>query len=691
MPDFPLARFQRAGTAPSTITALQAAWLLLSDPVQRAEREYIASLSDQEVLAISAFPVSGGATPVAQQPSGQLIEIGGNVAATGSSVQGATASALLVTDASSKLASGPQTTAPFQILSVDGNGAFAWRSDLHVGIDHVDMHGNSYVFGDSPLGLWVGNWTDVAASTLGARSRRNIAYSGARACWSDVNNGIHGGWSWVLQNILVPGMPTVNLPRGYPYPPIAKLVMSEDSLNDLAELGHLNPTPYLHAHRTIMAARSLAAIYLASGADSAFGTGADAATAYTNTGGGGAGGWAVVAGGGTSPTQATHDTHANAGTGYRATSTATDKLTYTVASDAPTGRVHDICIPVAQADDITLTVTVAGTSYGTVRLQGSTICDPDSSASAILNGYTMRLGSNGPTDPTAGAHAIAAGDVIVLTLTTRTAGSFKVSHCGMEADPLDGPLFVPLTANRMPAAVGYTLWNTGNGFAHGPNAGTDPMNDAAVLSWISSQQTMDAAEFSNRVIPVNADTILAQNTLYWGDGGLHTNTNPHPNHTGQNALGKGTFRAVLTSSLVTDRIRTAARIISRHFFLRVGSESVSEAAFANSWKNANFAGLFETDPLAFSVDLNGRVTLRGVLDASSATAVGITTLPSDVLPPGVQIIYIPARISINGTLSAGFVTVQASTGVVGLDTPASGVVGVASTTIAFEGSWWVEK
>ena len=78
---FPQARFQRAGTAPSTIASLNAAWQLLSGPVQDAEAAFIATLSDVEVLAIVSFPVSGGAVN-AQQPTGQIIEVNsGGVAA----------------------------------------------------------------------------------------------------------------------------------------------------------------------------------------------------------------------------------------------------------------------------------------------------------------------------------------------------------------------------------------------------------------------------------------------------------------------------------------------------------------------------------------------------------------------------------------------------------------------------------
>lgn len=88
MPDlntaFPMARFVRAGTSSGVITTLQAAWALLSPAVQDAENTFIEGLSDLQVATITSFPVSGGAIPAPQAPSGQLVVVnsftGGDVA-----------------------------------------------------------------------------------------------------------------------------------------------------------------------------------------------------------------------------------------------------------------------------------------------------------------------------------------------------------------------------------------------------------------------------------------------------------------------------------------------------------------------------------------------------------------------------------------------------------------------------------
>jgi hypothetical protein len=85
---------------------------------------------------------------------------------------------------------------------------------VHAGVDHIDISGNSYCFVSPPGTMWTDNWTEVAANMLGVRTRRNIAYSGSSACHSDTAAGSHGGWSWVLQNMLVPGMPSCNISRG---------------------------------------------------------------------------------------------------------------------------------------------------------------------------------------------------------------------------------------------------------------------------------------------------------------------------------------------------------------------------------------------------------------------------------------------------------------------------------------------
>lgn len=75
--DFPLDRFERAGTSSGTITSLQAAWLLLSSDAQDEWALYIESISDQEVAAITDFPDTGGALPASAPPGGQLIVVQG--------------------------------------------------------------------------------------------------------------------------------------------------------------------------------------------------------------------------------------------------------------------------------------------------------------------------------------------------------------------------------------------------------------------------------------------------------------------------------------------------------------------------------------------------------------------------------------------------------------------------------------
>jgi hypothetical protein len=555
------------------------------------------------------------------------------------------------------------------------------------GIDHVEVNGNSYAFAGPPSTMWVDNWSEIAATLLGARTRRNIAVSGSRACWSDGPVGgspVHGGWSWVLQNILVPGMPGCYQTPEYPYPPGSKLTMMNDIFNDLPQLGHSNPTPALHAHRTILSARCLAAIYLASGADTVYGTAADSAMVFTDFPGTGAGSWAKVAGGGVNPT--TGNVHANAGTGYQRTSVVGDQLKFTVPADAPPGRVYPICIPVSQSQDVTVTVGIDATVYGTVRLQGSVICDQAAEASALLNGVTLRLGSGGPTDPTSGAN-ITAGQVIQVMLTTHTTGYLNVSHGGMESDPLDGPLIACQTAARMPSTVGYTFFTVADGFPNGSD-GADPMNDAAVLSWIGSQQTMENAEFASRVIGVNIDTILAQNPSHWNDG--HTfNINPHTNMNGHRAMGKGVRDAIVKSSLLTDRVRSAAKIAARTFFLPVGIGGA--AALQNGWTVGDFYGIFVLERPAFSVDMDGNVHVKGGLDASSATTATMWTMPSDLRPMGVEFVDIPATVTISGTISGTtIVRIYGSDGTVQVTVP-TGVVGVASTNVVFNGNYKVGK
>jgi hypothetical protein len=552
------------------------------------------------------------------------------------------------------------------------------------GIDHIDMSGNSYQFGGPPSTMWTDNYAEIAANIMGCRNRRNIAYSGSRSCWSDNSaNNIHGGWSWVLQNLQVPGMPVCYIPRAWPYSPISKLVVMDDTFNDLAALGAGNPNPYLHAHRTILAAHSLAAIWLAVGADTPFGTGIDAAFTLTNT-------WTLVAGGGWQTTATTvRDTHSNAGNGYLHANTIGASISFTTPADANEARVYDVVIPVAQTDNYSITIKVGATTYSSFVVNGALICDPDTSATgaaSVLNGLTLRLGSGGPTDPTGGV-AITANTTIVVKLKTLTAGNLKFSHIGMESNPLDGPLIVPLTANRLPdATVGYTFWSTGDGFPHGWNAATFPLNDNNVLSWITTQQTMETNEFSSQVIPLNADTPLAQNPLYWNNGGVGgLNINPHPNALGHRQLAIAIGAAVVGSSLLTNRVQAAAKIPVRTFFLGIGY--VSETAYTNGWADATFVSVFRIQPGAFTIDMNGRVTIHAYLSATSATSVNMFTMPVDMRPHGDEVIYLPARVTYGSTIVSGTIAVPGNNGVVSLDSPLSGVVGVSGATVSFEGSY----
>lgn len=577
------------------------------------------------------------------------------------------------------------------VLSKNGpGGASIVVPTFSAAVDHVDMHGNSYMFWGPPSTIWKDNFGELAAQMLGAKSRRNISYSGSVSCHSDSNTiPHHGGWSWVLQNIRVPGMPEVSEARVWPYLPVSKVVINENALNDLAQLGHNNPTPYLHAHRAEMAARCLAAIYLASGADTAYGSGTDAALAFKNSAGSGAGAWTRTAGGGSETvTAGTQWTFANAGTGYLSTNTVGDKLTYTVAEDIPDGRVQDIFIPVAPTDDYVLTVTVGGVGYGTVHIQGSVICDPDAGSSALLNCYCMRLGSGGPTDPTGGV-SIPHSAAVVLQMTTRTAGTFKVSNTGAESDPLDGPLLVNVSANRLPASPGYVMWAFA-GFPHGPSAGTDPMNDAAVLSWISSQQTMEQAEFRSRVVSVNADAILGQNSLYWGDGGRDSTIDAHLTGWGHRALGRALYRQIVASPLLTDRVCSAARIIERNYWLQVGPADVSTVSFLNGWTNKNFAGVFNYIPMSFTVTMDDEVLLRGLIDSSAASSATLAQLPLDLRPASETGVYPVARVVINnGTPVAGFIKIDAA-GNISLDVPA-GAIGVTNSYVEFEARYKIGR
>jgi hypothetical protein len=143
--------------------------------------------------------------------------------------------------------------------------------------------------------------------------------------------------------------------------------------------------------------------------------------------------------------------------------------------------------------------------------------------------------------------------------------------------------------------------------------------------------------------------------------------------------------AVVGSSLLTNRVQAAAKIPVRTFFLGIGY--VSETAYTNGWADATFVSVFRIQPGAFTIDMNGRVTIHAYLSATSATSVNMFTMPVDMRPHGDEVIYLPARVTYGSTIVSGTIAVPGNNGVVSLDSPLSGVVGVSGATVSFEGSY----
>jgi hypothetical protein len=474
-----------------------------------------------------------------------------------------------------------------------------------VGVSLVETFGHSLAQGDSASGIIYSsrdNYSEKVARALGASVLNNYAVGGSISCWPSSGATGDGGYPWTLQRCRRPGSPAVAITaNGSPvqpahpmaqsdahpqYVPRSQIVIDHAVLNDLGELGSNTPRPMQEAARTKWSRYAAAAIWEAM------------ETSGNLTGPQ----WTEAGAGWTALTQIS----GNSGGGFRYTGTIGASKTFTVPAGAPSGRVWAFGFFLNATHDYSFTFAKNGGATTTVRLQSSVLCDAGNTGVGITNKHqniVLRFGSGNASANSAfdfPTVTLAAGDTITFTFTVATVGGslFAPNYAQIEADPLDGPLIVvPLSHTP----INYSLWNS---FPHGPSAGTNPMNDAAVTSWNTSLQSV-GVEFPSRMLFVDMQTALGTK-----DATMVGNDSTHWNEKGHGIAAKTIIDAIVNSGMVTARLLQRPAPNPEHYYRAVGDRA--QPAFQNNWGNTTLSAP-QLQPLGFRRELDGRVTVRGTI------------------------------------------------------------------------------
>lgn len=452
-----------------------------------------------------------------------------------------------------------------------------------LGVDWLEVAGHSLAAAGGARVLPEGGYAFRLGAAIGARRFREYAIGGAIACWPNAFGTGDGGYGHVLQNALRPGSPGLAA-AGAPYVPKSQVVVAHFGLNDLGELGAQKPLPFQTGLRTILSRLCAAAVW------------EEDATAWAFTGA-----WAVM---GVSAAAAS-----NSGPAVKYSTVVNDKATFTLPADYPGGLVVGVGLWInATWPTLTYGVKVDGQARPDVVINPQQFCDQNLANKHLV--HTLRLGTGRQGDPalTAGAHSV--------EMTLKSGTALGIDFAQVEADPLDGPVLLMPLPNK-PAS--YALWTT---WAHGPNAATDPINDAAVDSWKAAQRAVQA-EFPGRVVELDLDAIgLVRSS---GVGGDFVADGAHFNEGGHGKIAVAARDALVASGRITDRVRSRPAVVSRPVFRQVGVSN-GAGAFATGWSNYG-SGLA---PLMWRKDEFGKVRVRGACKAAAGQ--NGTILPAGTLP-----------------------------------------------------------
>jgi len=484
-----------------------------------------------------------------------------------------------------------------ELNRVENNVALLADAAVDAGIAQFDHVGHSIAAGGGATVLPDYGYGEHVAQMLGVHRRRHMGIGGAIACWPTGGNVGDGGWPHVLQEMRRPGSPAMPAAAA-PYLPATPLILAHYGLNDLAQLGSQKPAPFQEAMRTILSRCVAAAVF------------EDESAAWTRSGA-----WTALGG-----------ADYNSGAQLYYSTTVGNYAEFVVPADYPGGRTVAIGLWLnATWAACTYNVTIDGVAQPDIVVTPANVTDQGAASKHI--GITRR-------------YAIGAAGTHTIRITLASGPGLAIDYAQIESDPLDGPIVaVPLP--HKPST--YSLWNT---WAHGPSAGTDPMNDAAVDSWKTSLQTV-VNEFPTNVFTVPIDDL----GLNSASGGLLSSDGVHPSDLGHAVLAARIGRTILNKNLITDRVRTR-----HHRAMRPWKQPVVRIQgpkYATGWGDRATAG---DPPLGYSKDANGTVRLYGMAAAGGGYTATIFTLPPGFRPEFHQNFAVP-RATGSGTYDTVMVRV----------------------------------
>jgi len=473
-----------------------------------------------------------------------------------------------------------------------------------IAVPRIDIAGHSIPAAGGSVGGDQNAYPDRLAKALGARSRANVANGGSVACWP-TGAGHDGGHSWVLTNFRPP--PSSDGNGGYL--PHTAVAVVHHGQNDLPMLGSLTPKPWIEAMRTELSRYCSAAVFPDTDGSWTWGT---AMGAITNNWGypGGTAHYCQVTAGASPSTQWGQ---------WACPADYPGNLTIAIGLQVIPGAV-------GAGGFLTVALTIDGIEYDVVvNLDKNGYADAENGKA---NGIVLRFGRateglglpvarGGLAIPalTAGAHTIR-----VAVQAAANNAYFIPCYAQIEADPLDGTLLIVPSLYRAasPTLGGYALWN---GWTHGPQAATDPLNDASIATWNALIPGL-LADFPGRSLYVDIDTAIGKNPAL-----LSPTDFTHPTNRGHALIARTTHQVILTSGWLTPRVCDGAqtqRFIDGYdggrwqplggaFGTSIGP------AFANSW---TAAGGPSQRPAVYK-SLEGRVYVRGtVANATAGVAAG---------------------------------------------------------------------
>lgn len=451
----------------------------------------------------------------------------------------------------------------------------------------IEQCGHSYAASGGAMNPYLNGNFEVLVKLLRPGIFRKMSIGGARAAVTRLLANGDGGWNWVLQNMKRPGYNVPNgasgVPFGFRWRPSSQIFIPWIGENDLATTGKSFLAPFETAYRTIL---SRACHCWSSDCLQAN---------WTRTGT-----WAQVGG-----------TVFGSTTAIVSSVTVNDYVDVAIPAGYPGGRVFAIGLFVNATKNSTVRISVDGVDLPDITIDGPSRCE----SSSNHNMHTVRL--NTPSAPHAALNA-AGAHTIRLKLVGGTAPQLAPDFVAVESDPADGPCFV-IPKGLKPK--GYDVWS---GFAHGPNAGVDPINDAA-LDFLDQRRAVIAAEFSNKVAWIDCSDIPRTQDYWYED-------NTHPSARTHKIIALRMAEAI--RYMLTPRLQQGLDLDTRNgaVWTPIGGEGGPAFGTSNgTWTNVSgaLAAGINYEPLAFHYDiLRNRVRVKGAATKSTTASSVIFTFPA---------------------------------------------------------------